>query len=161
MKFNNLDLVNWKDLDINTDSLWLINARDKSGKHKNIYHGNFIPQIPNQLIRRYTKTGDTVFEPFMGSGTTLFECENLNRQYIGIDINQQMIDYVNEQMQNSKVIFNIAQCDALDKQKIAKIIDKKVQFILMHPPYMDIVKFSDNKQDLSQISDLKIYVKIA
>jgi len=40
---------------INVDSLWLINERDKSGKHANVYHGNFIPQIPNQLIRRYTK----------------------------------------------------------------------------------------------------------
>ena len=40
---------------INVDSLWLIDERDKSGKHTNVYHGNFIPQIPNQLIRRYTK----------------------------------------------------------------------------------------------------------
>ena len=55
MKHNDLDLKNWKESDINTDSLWIINQRDKSGKHKNIYHGNFIPQIPNQLIRRYTK----------------------------------------------------------------------------------------------------------
>jgi DNA modification methylase len=76
MKFNDLDLQNWKECDINTDSLWLINERDKSGKHKNIYHGNFIPQIPNQLIQRYTKENDVVLEPFMGSGTTLFECEN-------------------------------------------------------------------------------------
>lgn len=69
MKFNDLNLTEWKDLDIDTNSLWLINERDKSGKHKNIYHGNFIPQIPNQLIRRYTKANECVFEPFMGSGT--------------------------------------------------------------------------------------------
>ncbi len=54
-RFNDLDLANWKELDINTDSLWLIKERDKSGKHKNSYHGNFILQIPNQLIRRYIK----------------------------------------------------------------------------------------------------------
>jgi hypothetical protein len=34
-----------------------------------------------------------------------------------------------------------------------------VQFVIMHPPYMDIVKFTDNKQDLSQISDLTEFVK--
>ena len=51
-RFNDLDLDNWRELDINTDSLWLIGDRAKTGKHKNIYHGNFIPQIPNQLIRR-------------------------------------------------------------------------------------------------------------
>ena len=35
MKYNDLDLKNWQELDINTDSLWIINQRDKSGKHKN------------------------------------------------------------------------------------------------------------------------------
>lgn len=94
----------WKNLDINIDSLWVINERDKSGKHKNIYHGNFIPQIPNQLIRRYTKENELILEPFMGSGTTLFECEKLKRKYIGIDINPKMIDYVNLQMKYSFVM---------------------------------------------------------
>ena len=35
MKYNDLDLKNWQELDINTDSLWIIKERDKSGKHKN------------------------------------------------------------------------------------------------------------------------------
>lgn len=62
MKNNDLNLENWKELDINTDSLWLINERDKSGKHENNYHGNFVPQIPNQIIRRYTKKNDIVLD---------------------------------------------------------------------------------------------------
>ena len=45
---------NWKTTDINPDSLWVIEKRDKTGKHENNYYGNFIPQIPNQLIRRFT-----------------------------------------------------------------------------------------------------------
>jgi len=68
---------------INVDSLWLIDECDKSGKHTNIYHGNFIPQIPNQLIRRYTKESDTILDLFMSSGTTLYECEKLNGNFIG------------------------------------------------------------------------------
>jgi hypothetical protein len=57
-KFNDFDLSgeNWKKYeDILTDSLWVINERDKTGKHSNFYHGNFIPQIPQQFIKRYTK----------------------------------------------------------------------------------------------------------
>lgn len=158
MKFNDLDLSNWKNLEVNTNSLWLIDSRDKTGKHKNIYHGNFIPQIPNQLIQRYTKSGETVFEPFMGSGTTLFECENLNRKYIGIDINPEMIVFVGKQMQGSSADFKIAQCNALDTQKVDKVVNKKVQFILMHPPYMDIIKFTDKKNDLSQINTIKDFI---
>ena len=93
-------MEDWKQSDINVDSLWLIPERAKGGKHKNVYHGNFIPQVPNQLIRRYTSPGDTVLELFSGSGTTLFECESLQRDYIGFDINEQIIEYVNEKMQD-------------------------------------------------------------
>ncbi len=159
MKFNDLDLSNWKELEINTDSLWVIKERDKSGKHKNIYHGNFIPQIPNQLIQRYTKQGETVFEPFMGSGTALFECETLNRKYIGIDINPEMIDYVNQQMQGSSADFKIAECNALDSEKVDEVIGQKVQFVLMHPPYMDIVKFTEKEEDLSQYGNIHDFIK--
>lgn len=158
MKFNDLDIENWKDCGINTDSLWLISERDKSGKHANIYHGNFVPQIPNQLIRRYTKTGETVFEPFMGSGTTLFECEKLSRNYIGFDINPEIVDFVKSKIDNEESNI-IKQCNSLDSTKFENVFTKQVQFILMHPPYLDIVKFTDDENDLSQISNLKEFLR--
>ncbi len=68
MKYNDLNLKNWKKLDINIDSLRLIDQRDKTGKHSNIYHGNFIPQIPNQLIKRYTKENEIILDLFLCSG---------------------------------------------------------------------------------------------
>ena len=161
---NDIDLNDWKNCDINTDSLWIIAERDKSGKHKNIYHGNFIPQIPNQLIRRYTKRGEFVFEPFMGSGTTLFECENLDRKYIGFDINPLMLDYVHQSMQSSNFSdFFIAECDSMNTKNVDNNFKntgiKNVQFVLMHPPYMDIVKFTDNENDLSRCDNINEFVK--
>ncbi len=168
MKYNDLEIEDWKDCNINTDSLWLISERDKSGKHTNIYHGNFIPQIPNQLIRRYTKKGETVFEPFMGSGTTLFECEKLNRRYIGFDINPKIVNYVQEKMSTTAFSndFYIKECNSLDDKLIGENINiafnnffiKGLQFVLMHPPYLDIVKFTDNENDLSQINNLKEFI---
>ena len=164
MRINDLDLSDWKNCDINTDSLWFIAERDKSGKHKNIYHGNFIPQIPNQLLRRYTKRGEFVFEPFMGSGTTLFECENLDRKYIGFDINPLMLDYVRQSMQNSNFSdFFIVECNSMNTQSVDKNFEnmgiKNVQFVLMHPPYMDIVKFTDDENDLSRCDNINEFVK--
>ncbi|MFA5455399.1 MAG: DNA methyltransferase [Sulfurimonas sp.] len=168
MKFNEIDMKNWKECDINTDSLWVINERDKSGKHKNVYHGNFIPQIPNQLIQRYTKEDEIVLEPFMGSGTTLFECEKLRRKYIGFDINPQMLEYVKNSMRDEKYAdnFYINDCNSLDILQVDKNIKKAnekfnsshVQFVLMHPPYMDIVKFTENENDLSQIDNIDEFV---
>ncbi|QOP41813.1 DNA methyltransferase [Sulfurimonas marina] len=171
MKYNDLNLKEWKKIDINTDSLWIINERDKSGKHKNIYHGNFVPQIPNELIRRYTKEKETILEPFMGSGTTLFECERLHRKYIGFDINQNMIDYVHSSMKDGLTTYPdyyIENANSLNNKLIEKHINlasqqfhqsEKVQFVLMHPPYMDIVKFTDNHNDLSQIDDVELFLK--
>lgn len=165
MKFNDLDLTEWKDCGIETDSLWFFNERDKGGKHANIYHGNFIPQIPNQLIRRYTRKDEIVFEPFMGSGTTLFECESLDRKYIGFDINPKIVDYVRQKVSTESCCF-IKECNSLDAQKVAdnfeiafdKLSMKSVQFVLMHPPYLDIVKFTDDANDLSQIANLKDFI---
>lgn len=167
MSFNDLNLKNWKELDIDVNSLWIINERDKSGKHRNIYHGNFIPQIPNQLIRRFTKENELVLDVFLGSGTSLYECESLNRKFIGLDINQKMIDYVNSQMANSTFKnFSIHNCDVTNeiqtKNEIEKSLsileEKNIKFMLFHPPYMDIVKFTDNPNDLSKIDDLKTFV---
>lgn len=164
MKF---DKDHWRELDINVDSLWLIGPRAKGGKHTNMYHGNFAPQIPNQMLRRYTEEGDTVLDLFMGSGTTLFECETLNRNYIGFDINQDIIDFVEGKMADCNSIkFNIHNCDVTNSQLFNKYVEqdlkmfgkKKIDFLLVHPPYLDIIKFTDLPEDLSSISDLNIFL---
>ena len=105
----------------------------------------------------------------MGSGTTLFECEKLNRKYIGFDINPTMLDYVNEAMIDGKYSDNFYanHCNSLDSQQVDENIKKAnekfnsshVQFVLMHPPYMDIVKFTENENDLSQIDDIDSFIQ--
>ena len=72
---NEINLNRWEEYtEIITDSLWIIDRRDNSGVHKAWYHGNFIPQIPRQMMLRYTKKYDLVVDTFLGSGTTLIEC---------------------------------------------------------------------------------------
>lgn len=41
------------------------------------------------LIKTYTNEGDTVFDGFMGSGTTGVGCKNLNRDFIGVELNEE------------------------------------------------------------------------
>lgn len=165
---DNNTTVNWKETDLNVDSLWIIGERDKSGKHTNVYHGNFIPQIPNQLIRRYTSEGDTILEMFSGGGTTLFECEKLKRNYMGFDINKQIISYVKGRMSDCKDIkYTICDCDVTDGCEFEgaaagackELGVESADFLIAHPPYLDIVKFTQDKRDLSQISDLGTFLE--
>ena len=158
----------WKTTDVNVESLWLIDKRDNSGKHENNYHGNFVPQIPYQLIKRYTSEGDTVLELFAGSGTTLYECEKLNRNYIGFDINDKMIAHIYQKMiDTTNIDFIVNNCDVCNTEKMQAMIvqflqkEKKsaVDFLIAHPPYMDIVKFTEKSEDLSNITDLNIFIE--
>lgn len=164
MKF---DKSNWKDLDINTDSLWIIGPRAKGGKHENVYHGNYVPQIPNQMIRRYTEENNVVLDMFMGSGTTLFECESLKRNYIGFDINNEIISYVESKMDSTSVIdYYIHNCDITNTEKVSELVEtdlksmnkRTVDLIMSHPPYLDIVKFTDKPEDLSNISNINDFI---
>ncbi|MDD3901962.1 MAG: DNA methyltransferase [Dysgonamonadaceae bacterium] len=162
--FNDLNLDKWKESEIFTDSLWIIPERDKTGKHSGFYHGNFIPQIPHQLILRYTKKDEIVFDPFLGSGTTAYEAESLNRNFIGVDIQKKLVDYVNKNI-DFKNNFNLIVGDSTKTETFEKIEEvlrnyekKNVQLAILHPPYADIIKFSDLKDDLSNTKSLKEFL---
>jgi DNA modification methylase len=163
--FNNLDLKNWKDSEIWTDSLWIIKERDKSGKHDGFYHGNFVPQIPHQLILRYSKENDVVFDPFLGSGTTAYECESLKRHCVGVEIQPVLVKHVQSKLDSKKNFFEILAADSTEEKTFLKIEETlkkhkrtKVQLAILHPPYANIVKFSDNKKDLSNAKDLRQFL---
>ncbi len=55
------------------------------GYHR--YPAKFIPQLAAKLIEEYSRPGDTVLDPFMGSGTALVEAKRLGRPSAGVDIN--------------------------------------------------------------------------
>ncbi len=158
---NDLDLENWKSLtDIWTDSLWLIPARDRSGAHTAEYHGNFVPQIPRQMIQRYTKKGDVVLDAFLGSGTTLIESQRLGRHGIGIELLPEVAQSAKARIeselnthsvQNHIIVGDSASISIKEQIHIAlsRIGKDALDLVLLHPPYHDIIKFSQNSNDLS------------
>ena len=165
-KYNDLDPKKWKEYtDINTDSLWIIDKRDNSGIHSASYHGNFIPQIPNQLFTRYTKKGDWILDPFMGSGTSLIEAQRMGRNSIGIELQTELVEQVRKKIQpdnkndyNPNVFIGDSRKIDIDEILNTLFIDK-LQFVIFHPPYWDIIKFSDDKSDLSNSESLDLFLE--
>lgn len=163
-KINDIDMQNWKDYtDISTDSLWIIDKRDSSGNHKGDYHGNFVPQIPSQLLKRYTKKNDWVLDAFLGSGTTLIECQKQSRNGIGIELDPNILSVARERVLtekgNSSFEFINGDSSSVDLEPYLKKhnIDK-VQMVIYHPPYWDIIKFNDIKGNLSNASSLNEFL---
>lgn len=176
-KINDLNLKSWKEYqDLLTDSLWIIGERDKSGSHKGDYHGNFIPQIPNQLMRRFTKKGDVVLDTFLGSGTTLIESKRLGRNGIGIELLPKIADMASQRIKQEslfdaksgeKVFTEVLVANSAKKetrQKVDELLKSRgkqdVQLIIMHPPYHDIIKFSDRLDDLSNAKSVEDFLKL-
>lgn len=164
-KFNDVDLKKWKESEIWTDSLWIIKRRAKKGKHNGFYHGNFIPQIPYQLILRYSKKNEVVLDPFLGSGTTAYEAESLKRNFIGIEIQKKLVNYVNKNIEPKNNFSELITGDSTKTEtfnKVEKILKihkrKNIQLAILHPPYADIIKFSGLKDDLSNAKSLKDFL---
>lgn len=80
-----------------------------------------------------------------------------------------MIEYVQESMKSGDQFQNyyIGYCDSSSSEEVQKemtkglesITAKNVQFVLMHPPYMDIIKFTSDHNDLSQFDTVEPFIK--
>lgn len=174
---SDLPLSRWREYeDIFTDSLWMLGDRDKSGAHDGFYHGNFIPQIPHQFIRRYTSENGVVLDGFLGSGTTMIEARRLGRSCIGVELLPDIANIAKKAVAAQpskktpkngksnpfwKVVVGDSGSNATRK-KVESILSKHgrkgLDLVILHPPYHDIIKFSEHKNDLSNTESVEEFV---
>jgi len=164
---NDINLNRWKEYDhIITDSLWLVERRDNSGVHTAGYWGNFIPQIPRQMMLRYTKHSEWILDPFAGLGTSLIEAQRLGRNAIGVELQPSVADearrLIAAEVNPHQVACQIITGDSryVDFRQILDRHGKHaVQLIILHPPYFDIIKFSDDQRDLSNAASVTEFLE--
>lgn len=141
------------DFELEMTTHWSFPKRGDWATHDAKWRGNWSPYIPRNIMLRYSKEGDLVLDQFAGGGTTLVEAKLLNRDIIGVDVNDAALDRCKEKIAfehdgaNGKV--NLHKGDARD---LDFIDDESVDLICTHPPYADIIKYSEDiEEDLSHL----------
>lgn len=138
-------------------TVWSFPERGKWQTHNGRYRGNFAPQIPRNIILRYSREGDVVLDPMVGSGTTLIETKILNRRGIGYDINPESVELTKRNL-NFEGDFKYEQVVKVgDVRNLIELENQSVDLIITHPPYLNIIKYSNGKLegDLSNISSVE------
>jgi DNA modification methylase len=169
LPYSDIDVNRWRDYEsIETGSLWMINGRERQNGHQLDYHGNCVPQILTQLLTRYTKQGEVVLDLFLGSGTSAIESVNLGRMAIGVELKADMAEYVRQKLeeQGKSQDVEIINGDSANAGWTGKLIQRslkhfereKAQFLFLHPPYADIIRFSDSENDLSNAESTEAFL---
>lgn len=76
-------------------NVWTINPETKS-KHLAPYP----EKLSDNIIQYYSFVGDTILDPFLGSGTTLLSCKKYNRNGIGFEIHKEYVDMSEKRLLN-------------------------------------------------------------
>ena len=74
--------------------------RQKFQKPKGIHESMKPVELLEQYILLSSNENDVVLDPFMGSGSTGVACRNTNRNYIGIELNEDYFDVAKERINN-------------------------------------------------------------
>jgi site-specific DNA-methyltransferase (adenine-specific) len=77
-------------------------AGEKQGKHLAM----FPEELPKRLIKMFTFAGDTVLDPFLGSGTTMLAAKNLSRNSVGYEINGDFLPFIKERVGCGQSLFS-------------------------------------------------------
>jgi site-specific DNA-methyltransferase (adenine-specific) len=85
----------------NARNVWTIATQPFRGAH----FATFPPELPRRCILAGSRPGDTVFDPFAGSGTTLLVADQLGRHAIGIEMNPAYADLARRRITDNAPLF--------------------------------------------------------
>lgn len=141
------------DFELEMNTVWSFPKRGDWATHDAKWRGNWSPYIPRNILLRYSQEGDWVLDQFAGGGTTLVEAKLLNRNIIGVDVN----DVALERCKN-KTDFELEEANGIvhiqkgDARNLDFIYDESIDLICTHPPYANIIEYSEDiEEDLSKL----------
>ena len=89
------------------------------------YLGKFIPQLVEVFLKKYFKEGQTILDPFLGSGTTLIEANLLNMNSVGIELSE--FSHLIAQVKIQKYNLELLEKEIIDILQKTKEFSQKIQ----------------------------------
>lgn len=157
-------------------------AKAKVGIHKSVeYPSKILPLAAHEVVLRFSKEGETVLDPFCGSGTFAIEAKALNRHSINYDINANAVELVKgalskfDEQKISGSSENCIGCETVLKKPLElrqtnhvveikdarklDLEDESVDAIITDIPYASMIKYSNSKDDLSSLEEYPVFLE--
>ena len=128
------------------------------------FHGLFIPEIPYQMIKRFSKPGDKIWDCFAGGGTTNYVAQKIGRAN---DVFSTDLIITNNKNSAPILFANVLKNNPLDNYKNFLNSETPFKMLFFHPPYHNIINFSKvlnindksiQEQDLSNNATLEDFL---
>jgi len=161
-----------KDFKEEQTTVWSFKQRGNWATHSGEYRGNWSPYIPRNVILKYSKPGELVLDYFCGAGTTAVECKLLGRRCIALDINDKAIELakknINFSIESQQLIFidEKSHLDVYepelkvgDARDLSFLQDNSTDLICAHPPYANILHYTDTKEGDLSFFDIDEFLK--
>jgi len=120
------------------------------GEKQDKHLAMFPEELPKRLIKMFSFVGDTILDPFLGSGTTSLAAKNLHRNSIGYEINEYFLPIIKEKLGlRQRTIFQDETFEIIKRENINTDFKEEIKKL----PYIfqDPIKF-DKKIDPRKLS---------
>jgi len=119
-----------------------------AGARQNGHMAMFPEELPRRLIKMFSFVGETILDPFAGSGTTSIAAKNLYRDSVGFEINPEFIPIIKEKLGVNQQDINGTTYEFIKQEEVKINYDEEIKLL----PYIfkDPHAF-DNKIDVKKL----------
>lgn len=119
-----------------------------AGARQNNHIAMFPEELPKRLIRMFSFVGETVLDPFAGSGTTALAAKNTDRNSVGYEINSEFIPFIKDKLEVHQIDLSGTTYEFLKQKPIQTNFDNE---ILKHPYIFKDPHTLDKKIDVKKL----------
>ncbi|MEM3111376.1 MAG: DNA methyltransferase [Candidatus Caldarchaeum sp.] len=125
------------------------------------YPTKILPHVARLLVRRFSRKGDTILDPFCGAGTFAIEAKIAGRNSINYDINPKAVELAKQRLALINPINgenNTTHIVEVHDSRTLPLPNESMDAVITDIPYANMIKYSDIPNDLSTIEDYSAFL---